>query len=195
MKRFVLISTGLVLIAGLPAQSQGTPRATDEVYRCADIESDADRLSCFDAAVRTLRAAEDAGVVRTVDTASIREIEREAFGFSLPNLRTTLFGARGTKSPESGDMPRKAVDANDAGLELEEINEVTLPILRLSKNRASGRLTIVLEDGQVWEQVDSRRLPDSKTKSPKQATIRRASLGSFMMTIDDSVAIRAKRTE
>lgn len=190
MKRLVLLGFGLFLAAALPARSQGTVSATNEVYLCADLANDDERLRCFDTTVSKLRAAEASGDIRTIDTASIQQIERDAFGFSLPNLRTTLFGRTKNDSAGSDDGASTKADAMPIP---EEIDEVVLAVSRASKNKVSGRLTFVLENGQVWEQVDSRKLPDGKVKSAKSVTIRRASLGSFLMTIDGSVAIRVKR--
>ena len=185
MKRTILASAVFFAMAAPVAVSQTNLRATDNLYQCATLTDDAERLACYDARVAELRSAEETGVIRTVDTAEIEKIEREAFGFALPNLRLAL---RGFGNDEEGKSERAERVA-----ETKEISEVVLPVSRITKHSVTGRLTITLEDGQVWEQVDSRSLPAGKIRNPKEARIRRAALRSFMMSIDDSVAIRVKR--
>lgn len=185
MKRILLASAALFAAAAPAAFPETNLRATDNLYRCAELTDDAERLACFDARVAELRTAEDTGAVRTVDTAEIEKIEREAFGFSLPNLRLALRGFSGDGKEDTERAQRVA--------EAEEITEVTLPVASVSENRVTGRLTVTLKDGQVWEQVDSRSLPAGKIRNAKEARIRRAALRSFMLSIDDSVAIRVKR--
>lgn len=188
MKRAILASAVFFAAAAPSALPDTNLRATDSLYQCADITDDAERLACYDQRVAELRTAEESGTVRTVDTAEIEKIEREAFGFSLPNLRLALRGF----SSDSDSKPERAASATPAA---EEITEVTLPVSRISKHSVTGRLTVTLEDGQVWEQVDSRSLPASKVRNPKEARIRRAALRSYLMSIDNSVAIRVKRVE
>jgi len=153
------------------------PRPTETLYACAAEPDDALRLACFDKAVADLKGAENAGKVKTVDVASIEKIERESFGFALPSL-TEIF--RRDEAGGKTDSP--------------EVDEVVLPIASISVSRVTKKATITLENGQIWEQVDSEELPRSKVRKGKEATIRKATMGSFLMVINDSGAsIRVRR--
>lgn len=185
MKNVFLSGIALLGLVALPALSQGVPRATDKVYGCAEIANDQERLTCFDQAIAELRAAEDAGTVRTVDNVEIQKIERETFGFSLPNLR---FALRGLSSNEETNA-----EARKFANETDEISEVTEEIAHISKHAVTKRVTITLKNGQVWEQIDSRQVQANRIRNPKEANIRRAALRSYMMSIDGSAAIRVKR--
>jgi hypothetical protein len=75
----------------------------------------------------------------------------------------------------------------------EQIQEVTYAIKSVSVNSTTRKATIRLENGQVWEQIDTDELSRSKVRKAKEATIKRASLGSFLMTIDGGSGIRVRR--
>lgn len=165
------------LAALVPANAeQPLTRPTEALYACATETDDTVRLACFDTAVANLKAAENAGEVRTVDVSSIKQIERDSFGFSLPSL-TEIF-----RRDESGKE-----------LLSQEVEEVILPIASISVNRVTRKATITLENGQVWEQVDSEELSRSKVRKGKEAKIRKASLGSYLMTINGGAGIRVRR--
>ncbi len=163
-----------VVCAG-PAEA-APARPTEGVYQCAAIADDTARLACYDKAVADLQTAETAGKVRTVDVATIEKLERESFGFSLPSL-SQVFGR-----------------SEDAGKPLtQEVDEVTLPIASISVNRVTRKAQITLENGQVWEQIDSEEISRSKIRKAKEATIRKAALGSYLMTIGGGTGIRVRR--
>lgn len=173
------------LVAGLsttifaaPAALAETPvpRPTDAIYACAEKTDDAERLACFDAAVAALKTAETKGAVRTVDVAAIEKIERDSFGFTLPSL-TEIFRR---------DAPAEQAMAP-------EVEEVQLGIESITVNRVTGKATIRLDNGQVWEQVDSETVSRSKVRKAKLATIRKAAMGSFLMNLDGGTAIRVRR--
>lgn len=180
--KFPRAAVGLAISAVISASMAAgaetkTPRPTDTLYVCASETDDTARLACFDKAVADLKAAENAGKVKTVDVASIEKIERESFGFSLPSL-TEVFRSE-QKDGKSLSKP---------------VEEVELAIASISVNRVTKKALIKLENGQVWEQIDSTELPRSKVRKAKMAAIKKASLGSFMMVIDDSGAgIRVRR--
>lgn len=171
---FVLASTGIAATA-----ETAPARPTDGIYACAEVSDDAERLKCFDTAVAALKTAETSGNVRTIDVAAIEKIERESFGFSLPSL-TDVF--------RRSDRDGTGKPSTD-----KQIDEVTHPIKSISVNRVTHKATITLENGQIWEQIDSQEIPRTKIRKGKEATIKRASLGSFLMTIDGGAGIRVKR--
>jgi hypothetical protein len=170
---------GLSAAAAAPAAfgEAPLPRPTDPIYQCATKTDDTERLACFDKAVADLQTAETSGKVRTVDMAAMEKIERESFGFSLPSLNEIF---------RRQEAPDKA-PASD-------VQEVDFAIASISLNKVTRKATINLENGQVWEQVDSEELSRSKVRKGKQANIRKAAMGSFLMVIDGSgTGIRVRR--
>lgn len=134
-----------------------TPQALTDVYACAGVQDGAQRLQCYDAAVGRLRQAESQGQVVAVDRNQAREIERDSFGFHLPSLSRLL------PNLEGGQQPIENV-------------QMTVASVRTS---ALGYSTFVMENGQVWEQVEPRSARN--VRPGDTVTIEQASLGSFRL--------------
>jgi len=170
------LSLAITQFGGAAAET-APARPTDPIYQCASKSDDTERLACFDKAVADLQRAETSGMVRTVDMAAVEKIERDSFGFSLPSLNEIF--RRGETRERAASQP---------------VEEVSLAIASISINSVTRRATIRLENGQVWEQVDSEELSRSKVRKGKEANIRKASMGSFLMVIDGSgTGIRVRR--
>ena len=172
-----MIRVSLISIAALavPLQTQADePASTQDVYACAALETDADRLACYDTAVGRLKAAEDAGEVATVTRAEVEQVKRDSFGFSIPSLPKLAL-------PKLGG-------SDDDG----EINEIQQAVVSARTN-SYKKVIITLDNGQVWEQTDGTRIFISKKKPPQTATIKSAAMGSFKMKLDNGRTFRAKR--
>ena len=128
------------------------------------------RLACYDAAVARLAQALGAGDLVSFDRAQRQEVRRQAFGFNMPSL--SIF--------DRGERP-------------EEANSLTAKVQSASRN-GEGRWVIVLEGGQVWRQADSMSLA-RPPRAGSVAVIQRASLGSFMISIDGHPGFRARRED
>jgi hypothetical protein len=150
----------------------------DAIYACTSEAEDTRRLICFDEAVAAMRAKEDAGLFQTVDVAEIKQIEREAFGFSMPSLPSLFRRTDDPVEPAAGDK---------------ELTEIVSAVRTARIEDFTGKLIVTLENGQTWEQIDSSRVRASAARNAKEAIIRKATFGSFLMTIDGSRAIRVRR--
>lgn len=163
------------IFAPIALAEEDKPVSTQAVYECAKLSEDVERLACYDAAVGRLKAAEDAGEVTTISRTEVETVQREAFGFSLPSLPRIA-------------MP-KFGDGSDG-----EIKEIVAGVEKIRPSRVNG-LTITLDNGQVWQQTDGRRVTYSKRKGVEEAVVKQAALGSFMMKLDGGVAFRVKRVQ
>jgi hypothetical protein len=173
--RRAFASLALLIVFAASAAAQGeSPPVLDQVYACAEITGEAERLACYDAAVGRLRQAQSSGDLVAVDRAQAQEIERDAFGFSLPSL-PRLFGG--------GDRARGEPS----------VGELQLEIARVSR-RADGKTVFTMSNGQVWAQID-----DSSTRRAREGgavTVRRAALGSYLMSVEaGGPAVRVRRSE
>ncbi|MBL8129842.1 MAG: hypothetical protein JNM64_19555 [Chloroflexia bacterium] len=148
------------------AQTQPAPPATSAVYACADIQGDSERLACFDEAVGRLRQAEQQGRVVTVDRAQVDNLERQAFGFNLPDF-ARVFPSLSSVTGGNDAPPRETLES----VEL-QVREVL--------TRSDGHTRFIMTDGQVWEQVlaESAR----NVRPGDTVTVRRAALGSYMLS-------------
>jgi len=194
----------------------------DPVYACAEVEDSTARLACYDAAVGRLQQAEASGELTTVLRSEVEAVERDAFGFNLPALPRLkgLFGG-GDKSSktakpserdaltapviksESASLTRE-VDANQSlseavlrpAREIEDIRNITLGLRSTKEFGGSKKIRFYLDNGQVWDQQDTRRVRIPKDKAGRTNTveIRKASLGSYLLRVNgEGAAIRVRR--
>ncbi|KCZ84034.1 hypothetical protein HAD_00105 [Hyphomonas adhaerens MHS-3] len=172
MKRPITLIAAAISLAALPALAENA--STSDVYACKDITADAERLACYDTAVGRLKAAEEAGEVKTFTRKEVEDVQRDSFGFSIPSLPKLAFGSRDSGGNSISD----------------ELKEVTFPVTSVSGSR--GALLVTLENGQVWRQVDSKRISPSPKK---EARVYQAALGSFKMKLDGGLAFRVERVK
>lgn len=143
------------------------PAQIQELYACRDISDAAARLACFDREVGELSAADQAKEIVFTDRETAKKTRRGLFGFSFPKLGG-IFG---------GDE--------------DEIREIETTLRSASIDR-SGKYTLVMEDGAVWVQIDTTKLP-RQPKPGQKVKIKTATMGSYFATIDGGRAIRLKR--
>ena len=144
------------------------PELLSRLLACRSVEASEGRLICYDAATRALDSAEREGRVVVVDRAQVSATRRQLFGFELPSI--ALF---------------------DAGQAAERIDSVESTLTRASLG-GDGKWVFVLADGGVWRQIDSQRVTFHNT-SGQPVRIRRAALGSYLLTIGNSRAARVRR--
>ena len=130
-------------------------------YACADIETDAERLACYDGAVGRLKAAEESGELATVSREEVETVRKESFGFSIPSLPSLAL-------PKLGSSEKADLDRIEAGIK------------SIQRSR-DNRLLVTLDNGQVWRQIDDKPVRYRKKSPPETAEIKTAALGSFRM--------------
>tara|TARA_R110002051_G_scaffold126114_1_gene199719 strand:+ start:74 stop:631 length:558 start_codon:yes stop_codon:yes gene_type:complete len=171
----ILTLSASAATAAPPAQTTGSEPAmqrADLLARLVACRSMADttaRLSCYDVAAAALDAAERQGDVVVVDRNQISTARRENFGFSLPSL-PNLF--------ERGGQP-------------ESVTSIDSTLVSARENW-EGRWTFTLADGSVWQQIDTAYVSFRNRGNP-QVTVRSAALGSFLLVVGDSRAVRVRR--
>jgi hypothetical protein len=173
MLKHVFLSAALIGVTGFAAiafakddkaQELARPKAFDDVVACKSIEDAIQRLACYDEKVTALDAAQKSEEIVITDKAAVKEAKRGLFGFDIPKIK--IFG---------GD----------------DVQEIEAVVKTVNANRA-GILTIVLEDGARWQQVDTKVL-NREPRTGSKARIRVASMGSYLVTFDGGPAIRMKR--
>jgi hypothetical protein len=164
---FLDIFASLVALSAITAPVAQERRVSTEyqnLVACSAVTPDLDRLACFDREAAHLRAAEQSGAVIIMPRARIEETRRALFGFAVPNLPDMMSG----------------------GPALETV-ETTL----VSANQSDGWV-FRLADGSVWRQVDTTAL-NFRPREGMPVRIRRAAVGSYMLKVGDSPAVRARR--
>lgn len=160
------------LATGANAQPkpEGRSAMLQKLVDCRKLTDEGARLACYDQVTVALDQAEAKGDIVVVDREQARKVRRQAFGFSVPSI--TLF---------------------ERGESKEEL-ENTTGVVDVARVNGAGKWVIKLQDGAVWTQVDGNEMfRDPKPGMPVK--IRQATMGSFLMTIDNMRAFRARRTE
>ena len=155
-------------LSGQVAPAQERPGALARLLECRGVADTAARLACYDAAASALDSAERQGDVVVLDRAQVTESRRQMFGFEVPAL------------------PRLFGPSSDA-----EISSIETTLRTASQGRDGGWV-FRLEDGSVWSQVDTAHV--SLSSRPGQAVrVRKAALGTFLLTVGGSWAVRVRR--
>lgn len=184
--RIVLASLAFIALAGsVAAQEQAapTPNVLDQVYGCRAITDEAQRLACYDGAVGRLQEAQNTGNLVAVDRGQAQEMDRDAFGFSLPSL-SRIFGGGGGggNNNASASTPR-----------FERVDNIQMQIASVT-HRRNMPSTFRMTNGQVWVQID-----DEVARNVREGgsvTIERASMGSYLMRVEaGGPAIRVRRQQ
>ncbi len=173
---FVAAATiaGLAFIAPVTAQDDAAAPAADNylenLKQCQAIQSDADRLTCYDLVVGRVVTASEEGEVRLVDREDVQKTRRRLFGFTIPDLG--IFG---------GD--------DEGGMDILESTVKRVVSIR--------RDTIVfeIEEGSIWQIDDAppRVLRRLDTGTP--VVFKKAALGSYFIRVDGQTGVKGKRIQ
>lgn len=149
-----------------------TTLAQDEVsitrlLNCQKITSSDERLACFDSQTSEIRREIDQGELVPVYEQDVRTARRGMFGIDnvrLPNFLNT---------------------------DRDDIREIDTTIVRAQRG-ANNRWRFELEDGSVWDQIDSED-PHFNSRPGTAVRVRKASMGSYLLTIGRATPLRVSR--
>ena len=165
-----ILASGTVAAAPAPA-AVGRAAIASAISDCRKVVDPTERLACYDKAAASLDEAESSGAVVVIDRQQAKQIKRQTFGFSFEGL--SIFDRHGVR--DSGD-------------------DVINAVARSVSQTPTGRWVVVLDDGAVWRQIDSADT-DLDARPGSKIRIRRAALGSFMMSIDKQAEVRVHRDQ
>jgi len=160
-----------IFVAGA-AHSDPAQDVSAEIARCAAIGDSSERLKCFDAAAPRTKSAPDAH--------QSEEARDRADGFGIPVPHVV------TKEEDFGKPPPPP-----------EITEITATVLELARS-ARGRSIFILDNGQVWRQLDG---DDADVQDPQpgktmKVAIEAGFFGNYNLTIEGRNAlIRVRRVK
>jgi len=163
------VAAASVLSGQAAPAAQERPEALARLMACRAVADSTARLACFDTAAGALDTAERQGEVVVFDRAGVAETRRQLFGFEMPSL-PRLFGPAG---------------------EMAEIDSIETTLQSAALN-GDGRWVLRLADGGIWRQIDSERFR-FQNRPGQPVRVRKASLGSYLMTVGDSRAVRVRR--
>ena len=165
---------------GMPVQSLGAatmssqpesaerpiPGQVGRLLACRDITDSARRLACFDQEVGTVATAVASKDLVIVDREGVRRAKRTLFGLTLPQL---------------------GVFDDDR----EEVSQIDGEVEGVGRNSDGGYI-FVLKDGGRWSQTDSRPVALEPERGDK-VVVKRAALGSYILSVNRQPGVRVKR--
>ncbi|WP_269513740.1 hypothetical protein [Brevundimonas subvibrioides] len=150
------------------ASTAGRPALLSSLLACREITGETARLACYDATAAAFDTAEREGEVTVVDRAAARDTRTRLFGLDLDTAN--LFGRL------RQDEPISAI-------------ETTLVSARQDHRR---QWTFTLADGSVWRQIDQEQVT-GRTAAGASVRIRQGAVGSYLLSVDGSRSVRARR--
>lgn len=170
------LAIGLLVLAASPTVAAAA--GTETPQQCAKVGDDAARLACYDRIFRGAGASRDA---TSTATASAVAAGAAAPGATVSNTKDD-FGL--TEAAKRARDPEKA--------KVEMPDSVTDKVASVG-HKLTGEMVVTLANGQVWVQIES----DSRARVGvgQTVTIRKASLGSYLMVGPDKIATRVRRTK
>ncbi len=165
----VLASISIFVVGAAHADSTGD--ASAEIAKCTGIADSAARLKCFDAAAPRANGAA---------AQQAREVPDRVDGFGL-------------SAPE----PVTRVEDFGKPAPPPEITQITATVLELGRT-ARGRSIFILDNGQVWRQLDGdgTDVQDSGPGKTMKVAIETGFLGNYNLTIEGRNAlIRVRRVK
>ncbi|MCK5431293.1 MAG: hypothetical protein KAJ03_01045 [Gammaproteobacteria bacterium] len=161
------------LLLSLLFLAQPALTAEEALTKCRQIEEIAERVVCYDKIADSHFPMESSD---RVETTSPPEISKSN---AVPDTQS-LFGKN----------EAEAIRIVEDSLAIEHISQIEATVTDVRKS-AYKKLTVTLDNGQIWRQLDSKPMP---LKSGETVIVRAASLGSFLMEKQSgSSSIRVKR--
>ena len=186
----VSLSAGGFAAAAQPSEDE----AIDAAIACRDIQDPMERLACLDAAAETLSVTR---IIQEEELAEQEREEREAFGLAGRDRGDKDKTPAPRVAETEEDFGREALPEERRAREDGRLKNITAKIAEISVNRF-GKVTVTLENGQVWRQLDSddRRLLFPKGDRLYTARVKRSLFGNYMMTVEElDRTVRVRRIQ
>ena len=158
-------------------------RAADNgsAAQCASVSDDHARLQCYDSVFRSGGASHQpapSGASGAATPAAVAAAAAAPAPRSNPEAEFGLTeAAKQARSPEAAPRAPESISG--------KVSHVA--------RGSSGEFIVTLDDGQVWTQLDS--YPVVRVAPGDMVTIKKASLGSYLLVTPSKVATRVRRTK
>jgi hypothetical protein len=174
--RTVLLA-GLAILGIQSAAASPARDALTAVAKCVDIASTAERLQCFDAAAPAAKT-----VLADAEKQALAQKQEEESGGGVLAWFGFAPEARPVTKPE--DFGVTNLPANSPGAPV-AITEISAKVVEHAKN-ALGRTLFILDNGQVWKQIDgdTTELHHRSSDGQMKVRIEKAFMGSFSLSVD-----------
>lgn len=149
-----------------------------DARECLEIPGDAERLACYDSAFGRRSVAVPASP--DVPTAARPAPASETSAAPILVDPVAEFGL--SESQKRAQNPERAKDVSP--------ESITAKVSQVGR-QPTGGLLVTLENGQVWAQSES--LSKARIAVGDEVTVRKATMGSYMLVAPNKVAMRVRR--
>jgi hypothetical protein len=168
--------------------------AHEPAAECVGIAANAARLACYDASIGRGGAAAPTTPAAPVSAAATGS----AAAASSPSVEPAAAAAMpGAGTPSISAAAASSTGTSAFGLDREqrdEIDELSGTVVSVANQSHYGRWVVTLDNGQVWEQRET--TPASRRPRPGDvATIKKASLGSYLLSAPNRGSNRVRRVQ
>jgi hypothetical protein len=171
----------------LPAAASAATISSDDLARCARIATRDARLDCYDALAQRLDTAPSAPLAKSAPVPVAATAAATTQHASAPSLvpapplapappPVSAQPAPAPATPAADDLKSFGLSPVQRHVAVVGPKEESARIVSMASNQA-GHSTIVLDTGQTWTVLDD----DGWLSSGDQVTIRRATLGSYLL--------------
>lgn len=176
-----LFATAVVACAAAAPALAASPveKAIDAAMACRTMSDNAQRLACFDAAMGGIETAKAEETTRFAEKKAAKEKKKK-----------DDFGLRGNDVLVMDNTPEnfggEAVPEIRAAQEEKRLKAITATATSIKVNSLK-QATLTLDNGQVWKQLeaDTESLPRQADGKSYAVTIKRATMGNYMATIEE----------
>jgi hypothetical protein len=192
-KRLALSTAILAACAagGAPAKDTDVRNA---LAPCIDISSSADRLACYDKLAGRVSAPNAAPVAASPAATSPSVASRAATSpeAAAPAPAASVAAAPApAAAPTEEDFGRSKVRKAASSGAPPEIKSITAKVAAFGRS-PNRRTQVTLDNGQIWEYQDD---PDPLLSIGDSVTIKRATLGSFILLTPTKLSHRVSRVD
>lgn len=187
-------TNGYVLaLMGLAIWSDPASAADNgDALRCASIGDDQARLACYDGIFRGPGASAQTGSVAAGVTAGAGVQEGVTPVAAAPANPIADFGLTPARKESIEATEAKASGAPAVPKSPPVPDSITAKVATVA-HRITGELVVILNDGQVWVQIDSET--KGRVSEGEEVTIRKATLGSYFLVTPNHILVRVRRVK
>lgn len=182
----VLSCTAIALIATFASSRAALASEVAATPACASIDDDTGRLACYDSIYPRVGSPAQRTVAATAGAPA-------ASGVGVGGAVSSGGGKISTPADpadEFGLSPAAIIARKDPATTPPPVTSITGSIAKVG-NRPTGEWVVTLDDGQVWAQIDASSR--ARLVVGESVTIRKASLGSYLLVTSGGIATRVRR--
>jgi hypothetical protein len=190
-KRFALSTAILATCAagGAPAKDTDVRNA---LAPCIDISSSADRLACYDKLAGRVSAPKALAASPSAPAPSAAAPSAASPAPAAPAAVASVAGATApSAAPTEEDFGRSKVRKAASSGAPPKITSITAKVAAFGRS-PNRRTQVTLDNGQIWEYQDD---PDPLLSVGDSVTIKRATLGSFILLTPTKLSHRVSRID